>query len=196
MKIIAVTDRKLCIRGLEEQVRLIAEAGADMVVLREKDLGHEEYSVLASSLRDICREHNVEFCINTFADIASELGVETVWIPYRDLVENGRPSIRKVGVSVHSEKEAYDAADRGADFIVYGNIFETSCKPGKEGKGFDEIRMISVNSDVPVYAIGGITAGNMQQVHDCMVDGACIMSGFMTAEDPSVIVKKARSLLE
>ncbi|MCQ2078845.1 MAG: thiamine phosphate synthase [archaeon] len=196
MKVIAVTDRKRCIRGLMEQVRLIVEAGADMVVLREKDLDHDEYLALASEVRAVCEDNGVEFCINTFSDIASEMGVDTVWIPYHDLVENGRPGIGRVGVSVHSEREAYDASDRGADFVVYGNVFETTCKPGLEGRGFDEIRMISVNSDIPVYAIGGIDVGNMQQVHDCMVDGVCIMSGFMTADDPSVIVRKARTLLE
>lgn len=38
MKIISVTDRKNCIRPLEEQVELICKAGVDMVVLREKDM--------------------------------------------------------------------------------------------------------------------------------------------------------------
>lgn len=196
MKIIAVTDRGQCIRPFTEQIKLIVSAGADMLVLREKDLSGEEYTRLASEIGNICEGTSTEFCISTFSGIAAKLGVKTVWIPYRDLVDKGRPDIEKVGVSVHSEAEAYDAADRGADFIVYGNVFETTCKPGKEGKGLDEIRKISVNSGVWVYAIGGIGEHNLQQIHDCGVDGVCIMSGFMKAENPSELVGKSRSLLE
>ena len=35
---IAVTNRKLCTEPLEERVGRLASAGAEMVILREKDL--------------------------------------------------------------------------------------------------------------------------------------------------------------
>ena len=44
---IAITNRLLCRRPLHEQVSLIAEAGAEMVILREKDLPDDEFRELA-----------------------------------------------------------------------------------------------------------------------------------------------------
>lgn len=196
MKVVAVTDRKQSVRPFLEQIELIASTGADMIVLREKDLSAEEYSELASKVKEICDRHGTVLCINSFTDVAEDIGAECVWIPYPEFIKNGRSSIPNVGVSVHSLEEAENALSLNADFLVYGNVFETTCKPGKEAKGFDELRHISVLSDVPVYAIGGINPSNMQSVHDCGVDGVCMMSEFMKAEDPALLVSKARNLLE
>ena len=102
MKIISVTDRKNCIRPLEEQVELICKAGVDMVVLREKDMPPEDYLALADSIRRICARYETEFCINGFTDIARDLGVGTVWVSFPSITESGRLDFPKVGVSVHS----------------------------------------------------------------------------------------------
>ncbi len=195
MKVIAVTDRRNCARPLMEQIDRVCASGVDMLVLREKDLAAEEYSRLASEAKGICGKHGVELCVNTFADVASDLGVGTAWVPFA-AIERGRPGVGRLGVSVHSRAEARRADELGADFVVYGNVFETACKPGAPARGFGELRMICIESDIPVYAIGGICPANMQAVHDCGVDGICMMSAYMLAEDPSAITGRARSLLE
>ena len=192
MEIVAVTERKLCGRPFLEQIELIASSGADMIVLREKDLGYAEYRELAAEVMRICGEHDMKFCVNTFADIASEIGADTVWIPYAMLIEKGRPRLHDVGVSVHSLDEAVKAEYAGADFLIYGNVFETSCKPGKEAKGFSELDRIAESVKIPVYAIGGIGCGNASLLKSHKIQGICLRSAFMTSDDPEELVSALR----
>lgn len=196
MRVVAVTDRRISLRPLPEQVAAVCDAGADVVAIREKDLPEDEFEALASEVKEVCDARGTEVWVNAFVDAAKRLGIDTVWVPIARLREEGRPDARRVVVSVHSYEEAMEADRLGGDAVVYGNVYETSCKPGLPARGTEELRLIGLDSDVPVYAIGGIAAGNMQAVHDCGVDGVCVRSGLMEAEDPSVIVKAARSVLD
>ncbi len=184
MLIIAVTDRRQSVRQLPEQVRLIASAGADMVVLREKDLPDEELITIAASVKKECDESGTRFCMDGPVSAAKAVGADTVWLPF-DVFKKERPEFNTVGTSVHSEMEGIEAERLGADFLVYGNVFETSCKPGKPAKGLSEMRHLIGRVDVPVYAIGGIGPRNVAEVRDAGASGACLMSGLMTAEDPA-----------
>ncbi len=192
MKIIAVTDRKNSLRPFEEQMEMISSAGVDMIVLREKDLSPGEYLRLAEKVLRVCEKYGTEFCVNTFADAAEKLGAKTVWIPYGDF---DREKLRRfrTGVSVHSYEEGISAAEKGADFIVYGNVFETSCKPGKPAKGLSELKILS-GLDIPVYAIGGIDLSNAGSVKEAGAGGICMMSGFMRSPDPRSLAESLRKI--
>ncbi len=70
MDIVSVTDRRNSLRPLPEQVELICGAGADMVVLREKDLPIDEYRALAKTIQRICCSYGTEFCVNYHTSVA------------------------------------------------------------------------------------------------------------------------------
>ena len=192
--IVAITDRKQSARPLPEQVRLITAAGADMVVLREKDLLDEELVQLAASIKDICDESGARFCIDGSVSIAESVGADAIWLPF-SVFANGRPEFDTVGTSIHSEKEGLEAERLGADFLVYGNVFETTCKPGKPAKGLSEMKHLIGKVGIPVYAIGGIGPENIAEVRDAGASGACLMSGLMQAEDPALTVENLRRSL-
>ena len=194
MLIIAVTDRTQSIRPLPEQARLIATAGADMVVLREKDLPDRDLIPLAASVKDVCDESGARFCIDGSVSAARAVRADTVWLPF-DIFKKGKPEFDTVGTSIHSEHEGLEAERLGADFLVYGNVYETSCKPGKPAKGLSEMRRLIGRVDVPVYAIGGIGPGNVAEVRDAGASGACLMSGLMTAKDPASTMGNLRRSL-
>ena len=191
MEIVSVTDRRRCARPLEEQVELICEAGADMVVLREKDVPEGEYRALAASIARICCSFGTEFCVSLHSQVAEEMD-SALWLPYGAFVRSGRPRVRRLGVSVHSFEEGVEAAEKGADFVVYGNVFETSCKPGKAARGLDEVRRLSELA-IPVYAIGGINPSTIWEVAASGAHGACLMSGLMASGSPSAVVSACRS---
>jgi thiamine-phosphate pyrophosphorylase len=47
--------------------------------------------------------------------------------------------------------------------------------------------------DIPVYAIGGISPGNIREIMLSGASGACLMSGLMASEDPADVVSRCRS---
>jgi thiamine-phosphate pyrophosphorylase len=192
--IIAVTDRKNSLRPFLEQLEVVADAGPDMIILREKDLTQSEYLELAKKCNRICEDHDITFCINRFTDIASELGAGVVQIPYNTFAERGGYVGREsVLVSVHSALEAREAEKMGANAVIYGNVFETSCKPGLPAKGLDLLKEVSDSVLVPVFGIGGINEKNIIDIAKTGADGVCIMSGFMRASDPEILIKAYKS---
>lgn len=76
-----------------------------------------------------------------------------------------------IGVSTHSLAEAQAAQATGADFVVFGPIFETESKRAfGEPQGLDKLREVArALGEFPVLAIGGITQENASA---CLVAGA------------------------
>lgn len=89
-----------------------------------------------------------------------------------------------VGKSVHSLKEAIDADKAGAGFLIYGNLYPTSSKPGKAGKGLESLREIVRHVGCPVVGIGGITPERACDVIRSGARGIAVMSGVLKKEDP------------
>ena len=192
-KRICVTSRLLTegggCEGLTRQLARILSQGKnrpDMVILREKDLSKEEYRALAEVVLAQCRKAGVLCSFNGHADLAEELSADGAQLSFstymETAVDNFLPEMR-IGVSVHSAEEAAAAAERGADFLIFGHIFETDCKRGLAGRGLEALRQVcervAAVRPVPVYAIGGIDEKNAKDCIRAGAAGVCMMSGYM-----------------
>lgn len=197
-KIICVTARKLCGDDFIKRLENISK-NCDLMILREKDLTEEEYFSLGEKFLRVCGEGRAAPVLHCFWKKARELHHDKIHLSLKDFREN--PVVREkfslVGVSVHSLEEAKEAEVLGADYVTAGHIFETDCKKGLKGRGLEFLRQVSQGVSIPVYAIGGINAENMEQVKEAEASGACIMSGFMKAEDfGESFYKRKREILE
>lgn len=175
-KIICVTNRKLC-SDFSERIKKISEQNVP-IILREKDLSEAKYETLARGMINKCPD----MILHTYIGASKNLGVKKIHLPIKALREN--PSVRRgfdtVGASVHSAKEAREAQETGADYVVAGHIFATDCKKELAPRGLDFLREVCENVNIPVYAIGGVSPGNIASVRRAGASGACVMSSFMT----------------
>lgn len=197
-EIIAVTNRRLCKTDFLTQIEKIAKSGVSKIILREKDLSEPEYEELAKSFLQICSKYSVIPIIHSFCGVAQGLGCKNIHLPLHILIKqnniHGRFNI--VGASVHSLDEAINAQNKGADYITYGHVFSTDCKKGIAPRGLAPLKEICQNTSLPVYAIGGISAKNANDVRLCGAKGACIMSGFMECGSPEQYTKNILSSIE
>ena len=134
-----------------------------------------------------CAEHGVPCILHSFADIAAELGAEAIHLPLhvlRELSDETKRKFRIIGASCHSAEDALEAQRQGASYITAGHVFATDCKRGLPPRGLDFLREVCSAVDIPVYAIGGISAENYGSVLAAGAAGACVMSGLMTCHDP------------
>ena len=179
--VIVVTDRTICKRSLPHQLKIVAKTSPDMIILREKDLSEQEYEELAIAVKAVCDDSGMTFVINSFINVALKLSIMNVQLPFNVFKENLTivDSFKSVGVSVHNLKEASDAEKSGADYLIFGNIFETSCKPGVSAKGLESLQTICSSVKIPVYGIGGIDEMNADSVLKAGASGVCIRSAFM-----------------
>jgi thiamine-phosphate pyrophosphorylase len=193
--IIAVTDRRICRSSdLTGQTEAVAAARPDMIILREKDLPQKEYERLAKECLRICDRHKIKFCVNSFTGTAAAIGSERIQMPFASFMANPGESaaFKEIWVSVHSAAEAAEAERTGATHLIFGNVFETACKPGAEGKGIDELRKVCGSVDIPVFAIGGIDTQTAPAAMAAGCEGVCVRSLLMVSEDPAAAMKELR----
>jgi thiamine-phosphate pyrophosphorylase len=132
--------------------------GVDMIQIREKDLSASELFDLVCRIRDLAAGTPTRILVNDRLDIALAAGVAGVHLPASGLPPSRvRPLVKLLGVSTHSLDEALDAERAGADFIVFGPIFDS---PGKSAVGLAPLREVTASVRIPVFAIGGMTAEN------------------------------------
>lgn len=187
-KIYLITDRKVATKPLPEAVRLALEGGVRAVQLREKDLPIRALLVLAQELRSITREYGAKLFINDRVDVAVAVDADGVHLGHRSMPPEGaRRVVGKdmlIGVSTHSLEEAKAAEAGGADFITFGPIFETPSK-AKYGHpmGLDAIKTLIADVSIPIFAIGGIHGGNIQQVILSGAAGVAMISAIFSSPD-------------
>ncbi|MDE7431123.1 MAG: thiamine phosphate synthase [Lachnospiraceae bacterium] len=205
-EIIAVSNRKLCTEDFFECIRFAINDGADYLILREKDLSYEDYVNFAIQTKEFaddlirmkynrekCRkEKKFQLILNTgnFTDITviqnliTETGCSNIHVPFFRLKDNRElQGIRRItkgllGMSVHSREEAVLAEEYGADYIIAGHIFQTSCKQGLIPRGLDFLKEVCESVHIPVYAIGGMDKENAPLAVRAGAKGICIMSGY------------------
>ena len=186
--IICVTDRLRAgdLRGFLTRVEAIAAARPAGLILREKDLTEDAYKKLAVQVLDLCRAHGTPCILHNFVRVCADLGCADVHLPFSVLVrlpQKERAAFKRLGASCHSVEEAVRAEALGCTYITAGHIFDTECKKGLPGRGLGFLRKVCARVSIPVYAIGGISAGNIEDVRRCGAAGACVMSGVMDCGD-------------
>ena len=113
--------------------------------------------------------------VNDRFDIARAAGAHGVHLTSRSLpasvVRQSCGEDFLIGVSTHSLETALDARAAGADFIVFGPVFETESKRAYGApQGLDKLREVAnALQGFPVLAIGGI---NLQNSAECLHTGA------------------------
>ncbi len=125
--------------------------------------------------------------INDRVDIAIVSEAEGVQLANHSLevsvVRESFPLL-KIGRSVHTLEEALKVQNEGADYIIFGHIFETDSKPDLEPRGVKVLEILAQRISIPVIAIGGIKPENTVDVLNTGARGIAVMSGILKAENP------------
>ncbi len=184
--IICVTNRKLCNENFLARIEKLAAAHPAGIILREKDLSEKEYIKLAGEVIEICKGYNTPCILHTFAGAAKRLDCRSLHLPLNILAALGsedKTGFDVLGASCHSAEDAVKAEWLGCTYITAGHIFDTDCKKDLPGRGLDFLQRICESVSIPVYAIGGISSGNIDEVRKHGAAGACVMSAAMRCDD-------------
>jgi len=185
-----ITDRKL-FGSSDAMLKAIGKAlkgGVKAVQLREKDLEIRELLDLAYRMRTLTARHGAKLFINDRVDIAVAVDADGVHLGRTSMpVQAARKASENrlmIGVSAHSRQETRQAQADGADFVTLGPVYETPSKV-QYGKpiGLPVLGETAKNCMIPVFAIGGITLGRIEEVLEQGVSGTALISAILTAED-------------
>ena len=173
--------KRYCITDSAEVAARAAQMGVEMIQVRAKDLPAR---ALASLVRNV-----VEYCgcskvlVNTRLDIALACGAHGVHLPADSaapsLIRTIAPAGFLIGVSCHTVEELQKAGREGADFAVFGPVFEAISKPAGPPVGIKGLRSaVRHVPGLPVYALGGVTRENAQSCIDAGAAGVAGISLF------------------
>ncbi|MDC3418058.1 thiamine phosphate synthase [Aquibacillus salsiterrae] len=169
----------------------------DAVHIREKERTALEVFKIVESL-EVSQVPLSKIIINDRVDVASAKGVEGVQLSNQSLpaavVKKSFPHLR-IGSSVHSVEEARIAEMQGADYLLFGHIFETPSKAGMTPRGTSQLKAVCEAVTIPVLAIGGIKPEDVKRVTLAGASGIAMMSGILLAESPLAEVTAYRQKL-
>lgn len=172
------------------------------IYLREKTLDDDMYIILAYLARELIAKNNVnikednnqrgvcddgentgestriKLAVSYRDGIGYRLSADIVHYSFSDFVKCGYfPKNTKKSVSVHSNEEALLAVRFGADRLMTGHIFATKCKDTAP-RGLDYLSDIVRSVNIPVVAIGGITADNYLSVINTGASDIAVMNSW------------------
>jgi thiamine-phosphate diphosphorylase len=136
----------------------------------------------ARALRAICTKFAAPLLVNDRADVALAAGADGVHLPARGLPPaEAKKLVDLVGVSCHTAAEVAEATE--ADFCVFGPVFET---PGKgPALGIEALREAARATSKPVFALGGVDAGNAARCIEAGARGVACIRSVLGAPDPA-----------
>jgi len=181
---------------LESLLRAALTGGADIVQLREKELGRAEIERAAATFRRVADTFSALFILNDDPELARACDADGVHVGQDDVsAEQARELLGEdaiVGLSTHSEEQIAASAGRPVDYISVGPIWETPTKEGRPAVGLDLIRHAAQDAPHPFFAIGGIDTGNAGEVVEAGAQRLCVVRALRDAADPAATATELR----
>jgi thiamine-phosphate pyrophosphorylase len=199
-----ITDRLMLTRRnqtpgpqtLIDFLRAAIHAGVDLIQLRERDLAARDVLAIADAIAADAERAGTSLLISDRADIAACAGAG-VHLTTRSMTA---AAVRRafgdrllIGASTHNLNEARAAESEGADFIVFGPVFETeSKKVYGPPVGLAALQEVAEQLRLPVIALGGIKPDNLHDVLGAGASGVAAISMFVEADDLGGLLDKIR----
>ncbi|MFD8995569.1 thiamine phosphate synthase [Streptomyces abikoensis] len=184
------TDARKRQGDLPEFLDAVLSSGVDVVQLRDKGMEAGEELEHLAVLAEAARRHGRLLAVNDRADVAHAAASDVLHLGQGDLPVPAARAILGdevlIGRSTHAEAEVAAAvAEPGVDYFCTGPCWPTPTKPGRHAPGLDLVRYAaSLAPARPWFAIGGIDAGNLEQVLEAGARRVVVVRAITEADDP------------
>ena len=183
-----VTDRTwLGGRELSHDVEEALKGGVTMLQLREKEMSDDAFLAEALEIKALCKKYGLPFIINDNVGIALACDADGVHVGQSDLdalkVREKLGSGKIIGVSAQTVEQALLAERSGADYLGVGAVFTTETKKDADSVPYDTLKAICAVVKIPVVAIGGIYAQNIENLCGSGIEGVALVSAIFAETD-------------
>jgi len=184
--------------ALCDKVVAALAGGVRLVQYRSKSADTVRQAEEAAALASVCRRFRARLIVNDDVQLAKSCGADGVHLGADDVpVAQARRILGPdalIGASCYSSLQlASRAAADGADYVAFGAVFQSSTKPGALPVSLSLLSEARSTIELPIVAIGGISAHNAGRVIEAGADAVAVVTGLFDAGD---IESEARRLLE
>ncbi|MEO8237674.1 MAG: thiamine phosphate synthase [Flavobacterium sp.] len=165
------------------------DAGCDWIQLRFKNQTPKNIFALAEAVKSLCEEYHASFIVNDDALLAQQINADGVHLGLSDMSIPEAQAIlgdtKIIGATANTFEDIVFQSKNGCDYIGLGPFQFTETKEklspvlGIEGYTSVLNKMKIENISTPVYAIGGITLDNIENLVKTGIHGIAV-SGMIT----------------
>ncbi|WP_448565752.1 thiamine phosphate synthase [Thalassotalea ganghwensis] len=178
-----------------EWLTRVLKAGVKLVQYREKNLHGQALNQAIADAVDLGKQYQACLFINDYWQLAIEHGAFGVHLGQEDLKKADLKQISqaglRLGISTHGVYELLHAQQFKPSYLAIGAIFPT-CTKDMSGQiqGIETLtRLVQLNDNTPIVAIGGINLTNVEQVLSTGVDAVAVVSAITQAASPETVIK-------
>ena len=186
---------------LETAVEQAIRGGARVIQYRDKSDDPVMRQQQAKALCDLCHQHSVIFIVNDDVSLAQSVHADGVHLGRDDPnVRVARDRLGKdalIGISCYNEFDrALEAKAMGADYVAFGRFFPSQTKPHAVQATTALLQQARKQVDLPIVAIGGITAENGAELLRAGATLLAVINGLYGKTDPEAAARAYREALQ
>lgn len=177
-----------------DSIRLALEGGIKWVQLRMKDATEDEIISVGTEVRRLCDQHGATFIIDDHVELVHKLKADGVHLGKNDMpIAEARNILGKdiiIGGTANTFEDIAAHYQATANYIGCGPFRFTTTKKGLSPTlGLEGYRSImqkvkEAGINIPVVAIGGITAEDIPDIMQTGISGIALSGAILRAENP------------
>ena len=196
------TDRYSYLDG----IRIALDGGIQWIQLRMKQASKADFLRIGREVRNLCDRYGATFIIDDHVELVRELGADGVHLGKKDMpIAEARALLGKdaiIGGTANTFEDIEMHCLASANYIGCGPFRFTTTKEGLAStlglEGYSRImqRVRQAGIDIPVVAIGGITAEDIPALMQTGIAGIALSGAILRAENPIEMIKELRDSLQ
>lgn len=181
--------------GYLDSIRLALEGGCKWIQLRMKNAAADDILSTAAEAAELCRKAGATFLLDDHVELVRQAGADGVHLGKNDMpIDEARAILGPkaiIGGTANTLEDVVMHWRAGADYIGCGPFRFTTTKEklspvlGLEGyrRIIEGMKERSIN--LPIVAIGGITAEDIPAIMGTGVTGVALSGAVLRAKDPA-----------
>lgn len=177
-----------------DSIRLALEGGIKWVQLRMKDATEDEIISVGTEVKKLCDQHSATFIIDDHVELVHKLKADGVHLGKNDMpIAEARNILGKdiiIGGTANTFEDIAAHYQATANYIGCGPFRFTTTKKGLSPtlglEGYRNImtKVKEAGINIPVVAIGGITAEDIPGIMQTGISGIALSGAILRAENP------------
>lgn len=170
--------------GFLRRLETSLAAGIGLVQLRAHTVADADYRTLARQAFGLCEAAGAKLLLNRDPLLVADLPAHGLHLQAPALWRQpARPDgADLVGASCHTAAELQRAATLGLDYALLGPVMPTATHPQADTLGWSGFAALADAAALPVYALGGLSEGDLQRSFAYGAQGVAAISGFWAAD--------------
>ena len=152
--------------------------GLRLIQVREKQFTDDELRAFTLGVVAMSRRFGARVVVNGPVAIAAQARADGVHLTAAQLMAaKRRPDCEWCGASCHDAAELARACELGIDFAVLGPVNTTPTHPDAKLLGWPRFAQLIRDCPLPVYALGGMRAADLEHAWKCGAHGVAMVRG-------------------